>query len=99
MASSMVAPILSVHDLTTSFRVEGKWKPVVRGVSFDIGPRETVAVVGESGSGKSVTAMSIMRLLHRDSSRVTGRVILEGRDLLQVSDTETCARCAATTSR
>ena len=55
-------PILSVADLTTAFRVEGKWKEVVRDVSFDLTPKETVAVVGESGSGKSVTALSIMRL-------------------------------------
>ena len=58
----MNAPILSVRDLTTSFRVEGAWRPVVRDVSFEIGPKETVAIVGESGSGKSVTALSIMRL-------------------------------------
>ncbi len=83
-----MTPILSVQDLTTSFRVEGRWRPVVRGVSFDVGPRETVAVVGESGSGKSVTALSIMRLLQRDASRVAGRVMLEGRDLLTLPEPE-----------
>ncbi|MDB5512352.1 MAG: nikE [Enterovirga sp.] len=81
----MTAPILSVTDLRTAFRVEGEWREAVRGVSFSIGTRETVAVVGESGSGKSVTALSIMRLTARDASRVTGSVELEGRDLLGLS--------------
>ena len=35
-------PVLSVRDLTTSFRIDGKWKSVVRNMSFDIAPRETV---------------------------------------------------------
>ena len=52
----MTSPILSVSGLTTSFRVEGPWRSVVRGATFDIAPKETVALVGESGSGKSVTA-------------------------------------------
>jgi peptide/nickel transport system ATP-binding protein len=88
MAVQGSSPILSVRDLTVSFRSEGRWRDVVHGVSFDIGPRETVAVVGESGSGKSVSAMSIMRLLPRDASRIGGSVLLEGRDLLKVPDSE-----------
>ncbi|MBX8827745.1 hypothetical protein HBA93_19250, partial [Ochrobactrum sp. SFR4] len=46
------SPILSIAGLNTSFRVNGEWRNVVRDVSFDIAPKETVAVVGESGSGK-----------------------------------------------
>ncbi|WP_417720675.1 ABC transporter ATP-binding protein [Salipiger sp.] len=78
----MTAPILSVRDLTTAFRVDGQWRNVVNEVSFDIGARETIAVVGESGSGKSVTAMSIMRLLSPANARTTGRIDFEGTDLL-----------------
>ncbi|MEO9339633.1 ABC transporter ATP-binding protein [Mesorhizobium sp. SB112] len=80
----MVEPILSISKLNTSFRVNGEWMNVVRDVSFDIGPKETVAVVGESGSGKSVTAMSIMRLLSPANSRVTGKIEFEGRNLLDL---------------
>ena len=80
--------ILEVQELTAAFRVEGAWRPVVRNLSFSIGPKETVAIVGESGSGKSVTALSIMRLLPRDTSRITGRVILKGRDLLGLPNAE-----------
>jgi peptide/nickel transport system ATP-binding protein len=74
-------PVLSVSNLVTSFLREGEWNAVVRGVSFDVGPRETVAIVGESGSGKSVTALSIMRLIPPQSGRVEGSIKLAGREL------------------
>ncbi|MGV1867276.1 MULTISPECIES: ABC transporter ATP-binding protein [unclassified Rhizobium] len=81
-------PVLSVSHLTTSFRVDGQWRPVVRDISFDVMPGETVAIVGESGSGKSVTSQSIMRLLAANSSRIEGSILLGGRDILSLSDKE-----------
>ncbi len=84
----MTDSILSVADLTVSFRSDGRWREVVHGVSFDIGPRETVALVGESGSGKSVSALSILRLLPRDASRIGGSVRFQGQDLLTASESE-----------
>src|SRR5260370_29121 len=83
---SAAAPVLAVRNLTTAFRVDGKWTTVVKGISFEIRPRETVAIVGESGSGKSVTALSIMGLLPAANSRVTGEILLEGRDLLKLRE-------------
>ncbi|MGX5734912.1 ABC transporter ATP-binding protein [Bosea thiooxidans] len=82
------SPILTVSNLTTSFRVEGLWKPVVRNISFDIKPKETLAVVGESGSGKSVTALSIMRLTPPQSSKIEGSIKLNGKELLTLPDSE-----------
>ncbi|WP_089177389.1 ABC transporter ATP-binding protein [Bosea sp. AS-1] len=84
----MTSPILSVSNLSTSFRVEGQWKSVVRNVSFDIMPKETLAVVGESGSGKSVTALSIMRLNPPASSKIEGSIKLNGKELLTLPDSE-----------
>ncbi len=81
-------PVLSVRDLTTSFKVGEEWRSVVKGVSFDVAPRETVAIVGESGSGKSVTSLSIMRLLPQNSSRIEGSVKLNGRELLTLGSEE-----------
>lgn len=80
------APLLSVRNLRTSFLAEGHWRPVVHGVSFDIGRRETLAVVGESGSGKSVTSLSVMRLLPPATSRIEGRVLFGERDLLTLPE-------------
>ncbi len=81
-------PILSVSDLTTSFLVDGEWRPVVKNISFEVMPGETVAIVGESGSGKSVTSLSIMRLLAKGSSRIEGSIRLNGRDLLALPEAE-----------
>ncbi|MBZ3694629.1 ABC transporter ATP-binding protein [Phyllobacterium calauticae] len=82
------APVLSVANLTTSFQSDGKWRPVVRNVSFDVAPGETVAIVGESGSGKSVTSLSIMRLLQKDKSRIEGRIMLGGKDILALPESQ-----------
>src|SRR5215471_14199408 len=79
-------PVLSVRNLTTAFRVGDQWITVVKGISFEIGARETVAIVGESGSGKSVTALSIMRLLPAANSRAIGEILLEGRELLKLTE-------------
>ena len=80
--------VLSVSNLTTSFLVDGEWRQVVKNISFDVMPGETVAIVGESGSGKSVTSLSIMRLLARGSSRIEGSVRLNGRDILTLPEGE-----------
>jgi len=82
------SPILAIENLTTSFFVEGAWRKVVRDISFSVAAGETVAVVGESGSGKSVTSLSIMRLLDKDTSRIEGRVMLDGRNLLALDEAE-----------
>lgn len=80
--------VLSVENLTTSFLVDGAWKPVVRDISFSVMPGETVAIVGESGSGKSVTSLSIMRLLQKDMSRTEGRVMLGGCNILDLPESD-----------
>lgn len=81
-------PVLSLSGLTTSFCVDGEWRPVVRDVSFDLMPKETLAVVGESGSGKSITALSIMRLLPDFKSRADGQIRFRSRDLLTLPEAE-----------
>jgi peptide/nickel transport system ATP-binding protein len=78
--------LLSIQDLHVAFRMGERGArqlaPAVSGVSFDIPENRTVALVGESGSGKSVTAMSIVNLLPDNAER-RGRVLYQGRDLLQ----------------
>src|SRR5271166_4245320 len=81
-------PILSVRDLSVSFRTDGVWRPAVEALSFDVGPRETVALVGESGSGKSVTALPVMRLLPPANSKAEGIIRLDGRDVLKLPEGE-----------
>jgi len=79
-------PVLQVSNLTTSFRTDEGWKPIVKDISFSLKPKETLAIVGESGSGKSVTALSIMRLLDARLSRISGQVKLGQYDLSHFND-------------
>ena len=81
-------PLLAVEDLHVRFETSRGTVRAVEGVSYSVNRGEVVAVVGESGCGKSVSALTIMRLLAK-SGRVTGgRILLGGRNLLELSDEE-----------
>ena len=84
--------LLSIQDLKVAFRMGKEGGQVqrhlaVKGISFDVPENGTVALVGESGSGKSVTAMSILNLLPSNAER-EGRILFQGRDLLQAGTRE-----------
>jgi oligopeptide/dipeptide ABC transporter ATP-binding protein len=80
---------LDVVDLRTTLVLRDGRVDVVRGVSFSISEGETLALVGESGCGKTMTALSIIRLLPDPPARTTGgRVLLGGRDLLPLHESE-----------
>ncbi len=80
-------PLLEVVNLTTCFRIDGRWHPAVRGVSLRLAPNETLALVGESGCGKSVTAMSVLRLLPDSGCRIErGEVRFRDVDLLRLHE-------------
>ena len=67
-------PVLAVEGLRTSFFTDRETIRAVDGISFEIGPGETVGIVGESGSGKSVTARSIMGLVDNPGRVMAGSV-------------------------
>ncbi|PSQ09443.1 dipeptide/oligopeptide/nickel ABC transporter ATP-binding protein [Halobacteriales archaeon QS_5_70_15] len=67
-------PVLAVEGLRTSFFTDRETIRAVDGISFGIGPGETVGIVGESGSGKSVTARSIMGLVDNPGRVMAGSV-------------------------
>ena len=84
-------PLIQVRELTTSFYSRDGVARAVDGVSFELRRGETLGLVGESGCGKSATALSMMRLLQAPAGRVdSGQVLLNGRDLLQLSEAEMC---------
>ena len=77
------SPLLSINDLSIAFHQDKQPLSVVKNVSFDINPCETVALVGESGSGKSLTAHAIMRLLPYPSAfHPSGKIHFDNKDLL-----------------
>src|SRR5262245_65881092 len=85
----MAVPVLALDDLTVRFRRRRGELMAVDGVSFTVHRGETFGLVGESGSGKSVTARSIMRLIPEPPAEIPrGRVVFEGRDILELSDAE-----------
>jgi peptide/nickel transport system ATP-binding protein len=79
---------LEVDDLSVSFPTEDGVVKAVSGSSFSVAQGRTLAVVGESGSGKSVTAQAIMGLLNRSFADISGRIVLDGTDLLTLDDDE-----------
>ena len=83
------APLLEVRGLSIHFRTGGGELQVTNDVSFRLQPGERVGVVGESGCGKTVTGLSLLGLLPPPPrSRVEGRIVFEGRDLLKLSPRE-----------
>lgn len=74
------APLLQVTGLSVSFGGQ----TVVHNVDFCIAPGEKLALVGESGSGKTVSALSLLKLVH--NAQVSGSALLQGRDLLQMTE-------------
>lgn len=78
-------PLLSVENLSVAFCVEDQWVPMVRNVDLAVDRGEFVGLVGESGSGKTLTALSVLRLLPPTARIQSGRILLEGHDLLAAS--------------
>jgi len=81
--------LLEVKELTTRFYTEDSVVYAVNGVSYQLDEGETIGIVGESGCGKSVHALSIMRLIQIPPGKIEkGEVLLEGHDLLNLTETE-----------
>ncbi len=78
----MSEPLLVVENLRVRLDAGKTRVRAVDGVSFSIDPHETFALLGESGCGKSMTALSLMRLLPEAGCIESGRILLDGQDLL-----------------
>ncbi|MEM3404613.1 MAG: ABC transporter ATP-binding protein [Nitrososphaeria archaeon] len=83
----MVEPILSVEKLDVSFSTFEGLAHVLSKVTFKINHKEVFALVGETGCGKTVTALSIIKLLPRNSY-VQGRIIFNGRNILELKESD-----------
>ena len=83
----MTTPLLSIEDLTVEFPSESGPVRAVDELSLRAERGRTLGIVGESGSGKSVTFLAAMRLLD-PTARITGRILLDGVDLVGVPPRE-----------
>ena len=81
--------VMEVNDLHTYFFNRRGVTKAVDGVSFSIHEGETLGIVGESGCGKTMTALSLLRLIPKPAARiVSGEILLDGQDLVSLSDSE-----------
>ncbi|WP_328753459.1 ABC transporter ATP-binding protein [Geomesophilobacter sediminis] len=78
--------LLEIKGLSTHFSLPRGILKAVERVDLTVERGETLALVGESGSGKSITAASIMRLVPPPGRIVSGSILFEGVDLLQLSE-------------
>jgi len=79
-----MSALLEVEGLTTTFPGRDGPLRIVDGNDLRVERGEVLALVGESGCGKSMTALSLMRLVPKPGKIVAGRVMLEGRNLLEL---------------
>src|SRR3954451_17849401 len=75
--------LLDVRNLTVEFPTREGVVHAVSDLSYTLRRGETLGIVGESGSGKSVSNLEIMGLLEPKRTRIRGKTLFEGTDLLQ----------------
>jgi peptide/nickel transport system ATP-binding protein len=84
----MTRPFLSVENLVVHFPTPDGVVRATDGLSYTLEPGKTLGIVGESGSGKSVSSSAILGLHRNTNAQVSGKIWLDGVDLLALSDKE-----------
>jgi len=80
--------ILEIRDLNLGFRTESGFFQALYDVNFDLKKGEMHALVGESGCGKTITAMSILNLLPKNAHIISGQILFEGQNLIELDSKE-----------
>jgi peptide/nickel transport system ATP-binding protein len=83
-----MAHLLELDGLRTEIRLRRAVVHALDGVSLTVDPGECLGIVGESGCGKTMTALSIMRLLPPGGHIVGGKVILDGKEISSLEDSQ-----------
>jgi peptide/nickel transport system permease protein len=77
---------LDVRDLSMYYAIERGWVRAVDGVSIKLGQGQSIGLAGESGCGKTSVGIAIMRVLPRNGRIMGGEALLDGREILEVSE-------------
>jgi peptide/nickel transport system ATP-binding protein len=85
---SAATPLLAVEDLRVEFVTDDGIVHAVDGISYTLSTGRTLGIVGESGSGKTVASLTTMGLTRARNTRVSGKIMFEGRNLLELSGEE-----------
>jgi peptide/nickel transport system ATP-binding protein len=80
--------MLKAENLKIAFKTRDGLFEAVKGISFQLNKGETLGIVGESGSGKSVTSLALMRLHDERNTVISGRILLDDIDLLNLNEKE-----------
>ena len=80
------SPLLAVEDLTMHYNTRAGEVCAVDGVSLTIEKGQALGLVGESGCGKSSLALALLRLQPDNAQILSGKVLLDGVDLVSLSD-------------
>jgi peptide/nickel transport system ATP-binding protein len=84
----MSEPVLQVEDLHVYYHTKRGPVKAVDGVSFTLDANSRLGLVGESGSGKSTMALALMRMIKEPGQIESGRIILDGQDVVKLSKEE-----------
>jgi peptide/nickel transport system ATP-binding protein len=86
--NTMSQQLLHVEDLVLHFKTAGGTVQAVDSVDFDLDVHRAVVILGESGCGKSSLAKAILRLLPRNIETYSGKVYLQGKDIMTLGEEE-----------
>ena len=82
----LAQPLLSVRNFTLEYKTRKGYVSAVDDVSFDLMPGQAMGLVGESGCGKTTIAMALLRLSPDNAVTRQGQILLDGQDLLTMSE-------------
>jgi ABC-type dipeptide/oligopeptide/nickel transport system ATPase component len=78
--------LLEVKNLKVDFQLDDRVIHAVEGVDLRLDKNETAVLAGESGSGKTITALALTRILPQNARIVSGEVLLEGKNILDLEE-------------
>ena len=88
IATEAGAVALELDALDVVYRVRGRDRQVLRGLTLNVKRGEAYGLVGESGCGKSTAALALIQYLPRNGFVRSGAIRIDGRDVLSLSGSE-----------
>ena len=88
MSVAISTDLLKIEDLVLHFKTTRGVVQAVDGVDFELGTNRAVVILGESGCGKTSLSKALLRLLPRNVAKYSGKVYLQGSDVMELDDEE-----------